>query len=133
MHFDVDPQLRRKSGFGPCLHNHFGIHLLQTHHYHYGNERSQHLLIPTETLQIEIFPTHFHFLQVRLDFKSKSNQTRHHYIWYRREIDFSDIQKHINMEVFQACAQRIDLWKKVSCFILVASEYPFLLRYSFDS
>ena len=112
MHFDVEPQLRRNFGFGTFFHNHFGIHLPQTHCYNYGNGRSQHLLVLTATIQIAIFPTNFHLLLVRLDFQPKLNHMRHHYIWYLREIDFGDVCDHIQMEVFQACAQQIDLWKK---------------------
>ena len=128
MRFDVNPQLRRNYGFGPCLCNHCGIHLPQTHRYNYGNRRSQHLLFPTATLQIDILPTKFHLLRVRLDSQPKSNHTRHHYRWYRCEIYFGDVCNHIHMEFFQACTQRIDLWKKISYFILIASEYPLFLR-----
>ena len=111
MHSDVDTQLRRNSGFGPCLRNHCSINLPQTHRYHYGNGISQHLFVLTATPQIAILPTQFHFIRVRLDSQPKSNQTQHHYRWYRRKIDFGDVHSHIQMEVFQSRPQQIDLWK----------------------
>ena len=101
VNFDVGPQLQRNSDFGPCFHNVCGIQLPKTHHYHYGSERYQHSLAPTDILQIAIFPKQFHFPRVRLDSQPKLNQTQHHYKWYRHENYYGEARAHIQLEVFQ--------------------------------
>ena len=112
VHFDVGPQLQRKSEFGPCFHNGRGIHLPKTHHYHYGSDRSQHSLAPTAIIQIAIFLKQFHLPQVRLNYQPKLNQMRHHYKWYLHENDSVKACAHIQFEVFQVCVQRIDQWRQ---------------------